>query len=116
VKTIREIQQAVYQNAVVHGFYEGVFSTTPEAVTAKLMLAVGELSEAVEEVRSGHPYHKVYFTDDGKKPEGFAIELADAIIRILDEAEHLGIDMEQAILLKHNYNLTRPYKHGGKKL
>lgn len=116
MKTLREIQQAVYRCAVEHGWYEGAFTTTPEAVCTKLMLAVGELAEAVEEVRNGNPYDRVYFTDGGKKPEGFAIELADCIIRILDEAQHLGIDMQDAILLKYNYNLTRPYKHGGKAL
>lgn len=115
MKTLREMQAAVYQCAVEHGWYEGVFTTTPEAVCTKLMLAVGELSEAVEEIRNGHPYDKVYFTGDGK-PEGFAIELADCIIRILDEAQHLGIDMQDAVTLKHTYNLKRPYKHGGKKI
>lgn len=112
MKTIREMQKAAYANNVAHGFHEGAFETTPEAVIAKLMLAVGELSEAVEEVRNGHPYDKVYFT--GQKPEGFGIELADAVIRLLDVAEMVGVDMEDAVILKHNYNLTRPYKHGGK--
>jgi len=115
MKTLREIQQAVYANNVAHGWHEGAFTNTPETITTKLMLAVGELSEAVEEIRNGHPYDKVYFTGDNK-PEGFGIELADAIIRLLDVAEHLGIDMQDAVILKHNYNLTRPYKHGGKKL
>lgn len=122
MKTLHEIQKAVYANNVAHGWHEGAFTTTPEMIIAKLMLAVGELSEAVEEIRNGHPYDKVYFTygglpfpeGDPTKPEGFGIELADAIIRILDVAEHLGIDMQDAVILKHNYNLTRSYKHGGK--
>lgn len=115
MKTLREIQTAVYQCAVEHGWWEGPFTKTPEATTAKIMLMVTELAEAVEELRNGNAADKVYFGANGK-PEGFAIELADCLIRILDQAEHLGIDMEQAVLLKHNYNRGRPYKHGGKTL
>ena len=43
-------------------------------------------------------------------------ELFMLIIRVLDLAEYYGIDMGEAIAQKHAYNLTRPYKHGGKKL
>jgi len=55
----------------------------------------------------------VYFGPSGK-PEGEAIELADAVIRIMDYCEFVGIDLEQAIQLKHEYNKTRPYRHGNK--
>lgn len=48
----------------------------------------------------------------GKKPEGVAVELADAVIRIADLCGHLGIDLEAAIDLKMAYNETRPFKHG----
>ena len=50
-----------------------------------------------------------------KKPEGVAVELADCVIRILDYCGHAGIDIEEAIRIKHEYNKTRPYRHGGKK-
>ena len=50
-----------------------------------------------------------------KKPEGVAIELADCIIRILDYCGKAGIDIENAIRIKHEYNKSRPYRHGGKK-
>ena len=48
----------------------------------------------------------------GEKPEGVAVELADAVIRIADLCGHLGIDLEAAIALKMDYNETRPFKHG----
>lgn len=75
-------------------------------------LAHSELSEALEEYRDGKGL--LYYNED--KPEGIAIEMADVIIRILDWAEHVGVDIEEMIRLKFNYNATRPYKHGGKKI
>nr|DAM28428.1 MAG TPA: NTP-PPase-like protein [Caudoviricetes sp.] len=51
-----------------------------------------------------------------RKPEGIAVELADAIIRILDFTASEGIDIESLILAKHEHNKTRPYRHGGKKI
>lgn len=48
------------------------------------------------------------------KPEGIAVELADCIIRILDYCGKEGIDIEKILRIKHEYNKTRPYKHGGK--
>lgn len=48
------------------------------------------------------------------KPEGVAVELADAVIRIADLCGHMGIDLEAAIDLKMAYNETRPFKHGKK--
>ena len=42
-------------------------------------------------------------------------ELADVIIRVLDYCGYAGIDIDAAISQKHEYNRTRPYRHGGKK-
>jgi NTP pyrophosphatase (non-canonical NTP hydrolase) len=50
------------------------------------------------------------------KPEGFGIELADAIIRIMDLAEWLDIDLAEMIGIKAEYNKSRPMRHGGKKV
>ena len=48
------------------------------------------------------------------KPEGIPAELADVILRILDMCGQYGIDISSALAEKHEYNKTRPYKHGGK--
>jgi NTP pyrophosphatase (non-canonical NTP hydrolase) len=50
-----------------------------------------------------------------EKPEGFPSELADIMIRVMDLAEGMGVDLGKEILEKHEYNKTRPYKHGGKR-
>lgn len=100
------------------------------AITEKLALIHEEVSEALGEIRSGHDAKHVYYRmpdksvsesqirwDDGTpegKPEGFGVELADAAIRIADLAYLTGIDLGALILEKHEYNATRPYKHGRK--
>lgn len=109
---LRKVQKQCYRTAKEHGFHEG-----PVNIDQKLMLTVGELHEAHEEVRAGHEPQEIYHHNSKilrDKPEGFPIELADAVIRIFDLAEALGIDLQAAIEQKMNYNETRPYKHGKK--
>ncbi len=134
---ISEIVSRAHENAVKKGFWD----PAPEFGTA-IALIHSELSEALEEARAGRP--NIYFDvcaniagpeycgkcgRDGKlfvpkgdhgasfcgrKPEGVAVELADAVIRIADLCGHMGIDLEAAIDLKMAYNETRPFTHGKK--
>lgn len=110
-----DMQEYIYKTAEDHGWWEGE-PNIPE----KLALIHSEISEALEEYRKGIPLDKVYAYEPGTvfvpgdKPEGFGVELADAVIRILDLCGYLQIDMAELIALKHNYNLTRSYRHGGK--
>lgn len=46
------------------------------------------------------------------KPEGFPMELADALIRLCDLAEDVGVDLAGAAELKAAYNRTREFLHG----
>ena len=55
------------------------------------------------------------YINDGK-PCGVPSELADVVIRIMDICQYYGINLEEEILKKHNFNKTRPFKHGGKVL
>jgi|ADurb_Ile_03_Slu_FD_contig_71_934200_length_4129_multi_2_in_0_out_0_7 NTP pyrophosphatase (non-canonical NTP hydrolase) len=71
-----------------------------------LCLIHSEISEALEAYRNNIP--------EGEKG-CISEELADAVIRIWDMAEYLGIDIAEAVNKKHEYNLTRPYRHGNKK-
>ena len=80
----------------------------PEVVA----LIHSEISEAFEEWRLG--WDSAEFSVLPGKPCGLSIELADAVIRIMDYCEHVGIDLEEAIRIKHEYNKTRLYRHGDK--
>lgn len=132
---MRLIQKEVHDLAVSSGWWpEG---TDMRIVPEKLALIHSEISEALEEYRSLKDLEisDVYYPtktsgyidpDSGqyvdwaegqepaRKPEGFGVELADAIIRILDLSEWLGIDMEALVQQKHEYNKTRPWRHGSK--
>lgn len=106
---IKEMQQAAYDISHSRGFH-GLGELN---IPTKLMLIVSELSEALEEHREDKAL--VYFKEDSLKPEGLAIELADAVIRIGDLAGILGFDLEAAVIQKMEYNKTRPHKHGNKR-
>lgn len=80
-------------------------------VLSRIALMHSELSEAVEEAR--HDKYRMYTGANGK-PEGVVVELADAVIRIMDACEALGLDLDEAIEAKHAYNATRPHRHGGR--
>lgn len=89
------------------------FVTDKDNIGEKLMLAVGELSEALEEVRAGHEPTEIY-EGAGGKPEGFPIEIADTIIRLLDTSYSLGVDVADAIAIKMKFNEQREFRHGKK--
>lgn len=130
-----EIAQACFKTAKSKGWwkkYKGR-KLTPDELAAKLCLIHSEVSEALEEVRSSRPITETRFTIPfeltgdtvvghvregaqklGDKPEGFASELADVVIRVFDLCGYLGIDIAEAIRMKMAYNEQRTYKHGGK--
>lgn len=79
----------------------------------KLLLVIGEVCEAHEELRKGHKPTDVYYgPGNPQKPEGFRMELADSVIRLLDVAQEQGIDLDTDMAEKHEFNGTRPHKHG----
>jgi len=82
-----------------------------------IMLIVTEAAEAVEEFRNGYNPNETYYNvEKPKKPEGIPSELADMVIRIADVCGRYGIDLEAIIREKLEYNKSRAYKHGNKRL
>ena len=129
---MNKVAEAVHGNAVEHGWWE-----EDKALPEIIALCHSELSEALEEYRDGKPViyctHCIHpdrpFSEHNDrrcteclirrgcidKPEGIGVELADCMIRILDYCGRVGINIEDMIRIKHQYNKTRAYRHGGKK-
>ena len=111
---LTELAEKVHTLAINKGWYESDEINIPE----KLALIHAEISEALECYRDGDM--ETWVTGDSvgdgsRKPEGFPIEIADALIRILDLCGARGIDIQAAVDIKHAYNATRPHRHGNKK-
>lgn len=105
-KALKNLVEKVHQNAVEKGWWED-----PPSFPEIIALIHSELSEALESYRKGEEL--VWIGPKGK-PEGAAVELADAVVRIMDWFGHEGIDLSHVIDVKHNYNTKRAYKHGKK--
>lgn len=123
--SLNQIARRAYDNSAAHGFWDDLpwdpesdyldakFDPDERAIYYgnKLMLIVGEVSEAHEELRKNTDPRHVYHREDGK-PEGLPFELADIIIRVGDLAAALDLDLEGLVVEKMAYNASRPPKHG----
>lgn len=105
--TIKELVERSYRNALNKGFYDNGENNIAE----RLALIHSEVSEALESYRETVELG-IRFTASNGKPDGFVVELADAVIRIADLCGRYELDLQQAIELKMNYNATREHKHG----
>lgn len=99
---------------------KGFWDNEGISIKEKLMLVIGEFSEAAEEIRSGHP--SIYFNRHGvrtipseitlqcftqeaigdlpegiNKPEGWLVEVADAMLRALDLCAFFMVDVNKLI-------------------
>jgi len=137
---IKDIQKEVHQTAKDHGWWDKpktfgeiialIHSEASEALEEyrnhlnhPLTYYSGEGKYydglATSKIIVTSPYQDIKFQNGAgeiitSKPEGIPSELADIVIRVMDYCEWAGINLEAAILEKHEYNKSRPYKHGGK--
>ena len=72
----------------------------------RLALITSEISEALEADR------KDLMDDHLPQYYGFDVELADALIRILDLCGANNVDIGKVVRDKLAYNKSRPFKHG----
>lgn len=115
------LSHVVYQNAVAKGFHDDDARETDIQRLARFGInihaEVSELWEAARKDKLHSPCDKDAFVQDlsGSRTLTCAEEeLADIVIRALDTAAAMGLRIGDAIKAKHEFNLTRPHKHGGK--
>lgn len=105
-RSINGLAGQIYGNAKAKGFHEytpefGKGGQDARHLLSWMMLITTEVAEAAEEIRVGNK-------------TAFAEELADIVIRVLDCAATLDINLEQEVVQKMEKNKARPIKHGGK--
>jgi len=90
------------------GTLEAQAQVVDMAISQKTMLVVSELGEFIEALRTG-----TILDPDEHCPECWhgEVELADAVIRILDMAHQLKFNLGKAIIAKMAFNQSRPSKH-----
>ena len=119
MKTLDEIADEVHALAWEKGWH-----SKDEDVDTFLERACNNLHDEVSELHEAWRNNKLYdLCDKTEKMEKLGIiplscaaeEMADIIIRVLDNARKLEIDIQSAVERKHEYNKTRAYRHGGKR-
>ena len=93
---ILKAQEMTYRTASSDGWYKN-----PETGEDVVALMHSELSEALE------AYRKELMDDNLPHRNGIQAEFADCVIRILDTANTMGIDMADALIAKNRYNAIR---------
>ena len=154
-ESLRALQNFCYQNARSKGFHDSSDDLRNEIARAsfegdehlekvlrdartdrignRLMLIVGEVNEAHDEIRSGRApdfewvsYPKSLVDEVGEeraaeifeergllpKPEGVPSEIADIVIRCFDFSGEHRIDLADVIRRKMAYNASRERLHG----
>jgi NTP pyrophosphatase (non-canonical NTP hydrolase) len=115
---LNQLSSELHASAQDKGFYDDfnalldVVAVAPGAdlrmhivqyeANTKLLLIATEIAEVVEEMRKGNAIVS----------EAVEEEFADILIRLLDLAGFLGIDLDSAVKMKREKNNARPHKHG----
>lgn len=109
--SLHRLVDEAYDNSTEHGFtkiYDDLMAAVPieqrramrrTILLAKLALVTSEVGEAVSALQHG---------DD----LGFAEEVADIVIRVLDLCGSAQIDLGAQVIQKMTANRKRPYLHG----
>lgn len=104
---LNELAQEAHEIAVDGGHYDH-----PRSVHELLVLIHSEVTEILRAMDDTPPlwdFGALRHTEEGDllKPEGVAVEIADVILRCLDMAAWLHVDIAEAVASKMYYNMYR---------
>jgi NTP pyrophosphatase (non-canonical NTP hydrolase) len=106
-----EMAQEVHDVNHANGWFD-----SGRTVGEGIALLHSEVSEAFDAWRK-HGFEDVTTESlPADKPEGYGSELADVLIRLLDQADRDGVNLVAEFERKLAYNRTRGYRHGGRKI
>lgn len=119
LETLSEIAHAVHELAWHKGWHDDNESEDGfvERMCNNLHDEVSEIHEAWRNNNLRQPCDKAPVMRALGLPELTCLEeeMADIVIRVLDNSKKLGVDITRAVNLKHSFNLSRSMRHGGKK-
>lgn len=95
---LTELAAENHQNNINKGWYDN-----KPSIPELLCMIHSEVSEVTDAYRNS-------------RDKEIGEELADIILRTLDLAAYMKIDIHSAVLNKLAFNKTREYRHGGKKI
>ena len=122
VEMVNHLAAEMYTIAKDHGFHDeehmsggvGVGADSVDRMGKYVANLHGEVSELWEAAREGNLGGHCKKWEQGCELTCAEEELADIVIRAMDTAVGLGIDLGSAILKKSDFNRTRPHMHGKK--
>ena len=116
--TLNKIADAVYKLAWKQGFH-----SKEENEDAFIERACNNLHDEISELHESWRNNKLHeYCDKAQSMLAVNIkpltcleeEMADIIIRLLDNCRKLNVDIQSAVERKHKYNTTRKFRHGNK--
>lgn len=107
ITDLLELAKAIHVNARAHGFHKD--EPIEVFLSNQCNNMHSELCELWDAYRAGWLDCKC---DKDVSLNYLEEELADLIIRALDVSQRMGVDIVRAINLKHEFNKTRPFRHG----
>ena len=119
MKDLNELADAVHALARSKGWHDD-----NEGVDAFIERTCNNMHDEVSELHTAWRDNQLFkscdkagkMADCGLPPLNcLEEELADIIIRALDSARKLNVDILRAIQIKHDFNKTRSMRHGGKR-